>query len=158
MSSTILGIPKPSFTHNIHVEQNTFHFKHERLGKESKTTLPDDNKCRTFLYRCRFKPLCIVEWNYDSSVRLYAYLQYICARGCVRLCVYAWGWVWGNDTSGREAQEVNSEWQLVNASQHQCNPSVLNIFPFKTCTNVNTNTSTTLLFTFGRVYIGSKRL
>ena len=76
----------------------------------------------------------------------------------VYVCAFMRGGGWGNDTSGREAQEVNSEWQLVNASQHHCNPSVLNIFLFKTCTNINTNTSTTLLVTFGRVYIGSKRL
>ena len=76
----------------------------------------------------------------------------------VYVCAFMRGGGWGNDTSGREAQEVNSEWQLVNASQHHCNPSVLNIFLFKTYTNINTNTSTTLLVTFGRVYIGSKRL
>ena len=45
----------------------------------------------------------------------------------VYVCAFMRGGGWGNDTSGREAQEVNSEWQLVNASQHHCKPSVLNI-------------------------------
>ena len=39
----------------------------------------------------------------------------------VYVCAFMGGGGWGNDTSGREAQEVNSEWQLVNASQHHCN-------------------------------------
>ena len=95
-------------------------------------------------------------------IHLYVYMH-ICSifvHVVVYVCAFMRGGVgvWGNDTCGREAQEVNSEWQLVNASQHHCNPSVLNIFPFKTCTNINTNTSTTLLVTFGRVYIGSKGL
>ena len=89
---------------------------------------------------------------------VYRHICCIFVHVVVYVCAFMRGGGWGNDTSGREAQEVNSEWQLVNASQHHCNPSVLNIFLFKTCTNINTNTSTTLLVTFGRVYIGSKRL
>ena len=88
--------------------------------------------------------ILVYTWMY-----IYIACTWVYIRGTSIICmsVYVTSssiWVeWGNDTSGREAQEVNSEWQLVNASQHQCNPSVLNIFPFKTCTNVNINTSNT---------------
>ena len=74
---------------------------------------------------------------------VYRHICCIFVHVVVYVCAFMGGGGWGNDTSGREAQEVNSEWQLVNASQHHCNPSVLNIFLFETRTNIKINTSNT---------------